>query len=725
MRKKPKQPTALIFGGIAGIAILAGIGFIIAFAISRARDVTPTTTEASSCCTCNWHLEIGSTQVRLGSVSGKTVEEQCHIAPRFPGVGDSISYIGDYVPIACSDIPVEDIFESIPYGLEEGDVAVSDEFHRTEGQCQGGCIVNTSMPLTPPDRITQSNNDVTFYTIFELRYATAPTQDISEAEMVIEYPDGADSPDPVPSSDIELITTYNENDNDSFPVSLYKVTFDTTWDTVIDYNNKHETYTLTFSAKSSTGTEVPNTDCSRELTVPEVDVAGDYCRSLDFAPVSGRGTLDVTLSVDAGAPSDDLSYVWNLDLNCNGQIDGGTGEDAEEFTTPSDTTTITRTFTYPEGGLDTKSCDVSVEAQADGGSRTLQELTPGSCEGVVSLSQVLETCGNGTCDPGEFCDPNGNLVCPAETPLPTGTTCTEECAYCGDGEINGQEECDPGIAEGDTGYEADCGDNCIIGTDLPGTGEDGDTGDSDADQDLGSAEALSVTQETPECLEMVSPNNTTPITITVTNGSSSSIAIRAVSDTLPKGISYQTASSIINSTANTADTGVTVETAGESQLITWDNDDSGWTIEAGETLTITFTAVVSQSAVMGAQTNRVTVTPSDANPITSQSPILIAQTCTQPLTGLFDRNIGIILIGSIFLLIAGAAFYTGIGTQHVALLLDRGASTAKKGASALKDLNLRLSQPQKYMERKIERSALKKIKDHADDKKTSKKRNGR
>jgi uncharacterized repeat protein (TIGR01451 family) len=371
-------------------------------------------------------------------------------------------------------------------------------------------------------------------------------------------------------------------------------------------------------------------------------------------------------------------------------------------------------FTYPDGESGTRECPVSVNIKVEDGARTLQESTPGSCSGTITLSQTGAVCGNGNCEAGETCDTNGNIRCPAGTPLPAATTCSTTCTYCGDGNVDPGEACDTAVLEGNPDYVPLCQDGCTIGTADDADLDDEDEPDDSLPDTAGSG-SISITQQVPQCLEMVSPNNIAPITITVTNGGSAAYLVRAVSDSLPKGLAYQTGSSVINSTANTADTGVVVETTGDSQLITWNNSSSGWTIPSGGTLTIRFSATAGSAATMGAQTNRVTVTPADANPVASQSPILLSQTRTQPQTGIFNRNAVIILTGSIFLIIAGAAFYTGFGTKEVSILME-------KTSTGTQDLYLRLTRPHKYMEQNIEKSALKKIHQHTDDAKRAKKK---
>ena len=485
---------------------------------------------------------------------------------------------------------------------------------------------------------------------------------------------------------------------------LYEANFETTWNEVLN-SGADGTYTVTFRAKSADGSWIGGAAGTREFVIRSTAKEGEYCYRLDLAPLNGSSPLDVSLSAEAGLPADPetVSYEWNLDLNCDGTVDGGSGSSSEVFTTPADSSEITRTFTIDPDEGESASCAASVSVIVN--DETLDELSDGSCTGTVHVSQTTDTCGNGSCETNETCDPDGNISCPANTALPAGTTCSDACFYCGDGYLNTGEQCDPGIPSDESGYEENCQEDCTISSGSPSPGDDsspaGDEGDATA------TGTFVITQDIPKCLEMVAPHNTVPITVTITNNDTTGTTVRAISDSLPRGLTYTAGSSSINSAQNTQDNGVLVETTGSSQLVTWDNAGQGWTIVSGGTLTLSFTATVGSSATVGTQTNTITVTPADENPVPSESPVLIAQTCTQPLTGIFDRNVLYILTGLLFLLIAGTAYYTGFGTTEVAHLLDR-------STTAWKNTYLHMTQPQKYMEEQVKNSALKKIHQHTD-----------
>jgi hypothetical protein len=150
-------------------------------------------------------------------------------------------------------------------------------------------------------------------------------------------------------------------------------------------------------------------------------------------------------------------------------------------------------------------------------------------------------------------------------------------------------------------------------------------------------------------------------------------------------------------------------------MVTWTNSGNGWNVPSGSTLGITFTTSAGSLATMGSHSNSVTVTPANGNPIPSTGSLLVAQTCSQPNTGIFDRNIVAILIGSLLLIVAATAYYTGFGTEAAARLFEN-------SAQALKTAAFRLSLPQKYMEEQVQKTALKKVLEHTDETKNGRKK---
>lgn len=756
MRNKPKQPTGIIVAGIGAILILAAIAVLIIYLITKEPDTGPDP-EAARCCTCDWTLEIsGNEETTITSATGLVSKGQC----TFPTIEPSL---GNHTPSSCTSVSVADVFSNIPDAVDENAQIIAVEGRE---RCEGGCIFHTSDPLLPPSTITDENNNVTFTTYFELRYALDPEDEYSEARMVITYPNDANSPDPIGSSTFELVSSNNEGTGkNSLLVKTYKAIFDTTWETVLNPDT-NGIYSVAFQAKDPQNKWTNIGQCKRTFELTSEIHEGNYCYSLDAAPVDGRSPLDVTLSVDAGVPKEDPTsvYQWELDLNCNGEIDEGEGEAAETFTTPTTTNSITRTFSITGSDISAK-CSTHVSVLTKGGTEKLDDLSPGSCSAKISLARPSETegCGNGICDGEETCDPDGNISCPSETPLGTGSTCRSSCTYCGDGTLDESEDCDIGASQGQTGYNPYCRNNCTAPEIPPNCGngvfdeneqcdpavpegqpgynigcqidctissttgycgngvldsgeecdpaiQEGHTGYSPNCQSsclVGSSETgigvLAITQKVPVCVELVSPKNVIPVIVTISNNTTSAFEINAISDTLPQGFAYSSGSSSVNSAVNTADTGVILEMSGSSQLITWTNGGAGWSVAARQSLVLSFSAIAGGSATMGSQVNTVTVTPSDGDPIPGTSAILVAQVCTQPSTGVFNRNVVIILAGLLVLLMSGAAYYSGFGTSEVASLIQKGVTNSRS-------LYLRLSKPQKYAEKKIEQSALKNFK---------------
>ncbi len=768
MRNKPKQNTGLIFAGIGATLILGVIAGVMIYLINKNEIVTPEP-QASSCCSCEWSVEIGRSGEQViskavGLVSGSSCS--------YP---DIAPFLGNYNPTSCAPARATEVFSELPPGLAEDALINAVE---TRDICTGGCTFYTSDPIMPPPEINDENNTVMFTAYFELRYAIEPHTEYQKAEMIISYPNDTNSPEPIPSTSLELVTTRDEGEEsgseDPLIIKVYRATFDTTWDTVLN-TDVPGIYTVSFRAQDNSpeGTWTAASQCKREFEVISSIPEGNYCYSLDIAPMEGDSPLDVTLTADAGTPEDDPTAVfsWELDLNCNGTIDEGEGSNAEEFATPRDTPSITRTFVIPEGRT-MADCSAKVKVVVKDGEQTLADLTPGSCTASISVTKLLdgETCGNGICDSGETCDTDGNIVCPAETPLQSGFVCRESCTYCGDGELDegetcdpgatvGQtgyspvcnsdcttntipescgngvldtgEECDPDIPVGQNGYNANCQIDCTINDELPGCGNGVLDPGEECDPAIAPGSAgysqycqsnceintqqpqptlsgqLDIIQQTAQCVELVSPKNLTPVTVTITNGTANPYKINAISDTLPQGFAYVSGSSTINGASNTSDTGVVLEMSGSSQLVTWNNSGAGWTLSSGQILTLTFNAVAGSSSTIGQQTNTVTVTPADGNPIPNNYSFTVAQVCTQPQTGIFNRNVVIILGGIILLLLAGMAYYTGFGTHELARAIKNGSDNGKL-------LILRLSQPQKYQELKIQQTALKNIKKKTD-----------
>lgn len=739
MRKTKARSTKVTIIIIVVTVLLGGIGIYIAYTIYKARQITPEKTEAATCCSCKWvdpsqtgqsyHYEIAHT---LGIMEG----EKCVILkdennqPIISSTAKGDVKIAN--PSTCRpvDAPSRDRICEI-YNNDK-DKLCDPCYHTDEnGNCTGthtccgchgddeckncfgcveewepliatvpcdpGCIASTVDPTFDPNDPT---GDVTFTGQFELKYALPGNDKYTNAELEFVYPTGGTAPEKIEVEVTESMVTrsYNEGGDENKPIKIYAIPFETTWEDVID-EALGGTFTVRMRAQDLADEWTDYIDlCTFEFEIPSDE--DSYCSGLEVLPADPtvwekQLNAQVSNLLDGASPT----YHWRMDLNCDGTIDEETqGQNAE--VRDSTSASISAEFSPPleeEGPYE--DCQVAVQIELDG--RTLSERPTGSCSDSITLQQASPDCGDGVCNTGETCDPDDDTAIDCvegdnyEEPLPSGTECRQDCTYCGDGILNGSEACDPEIPEGETGYDANCQADCTIEGEEPGE--------------------FVVTKQGPDCVELVSPNNIATFTIRVANSGDTSQTIRAVSDTLPQNFTYNTGSSIINGTANTSDTGVTVETSGDSQLITWDNSGTGWVIDAGGTLVIQFSATAGANATIGNTINETTVTPSDDDPIPATYTFQVAQTCTQPDTGIFDNNVLVILVGTGFLLLAGSAYYTGFGSKTISKLLTTVSATGE-------DLLLKIKQPQKYSEKKIAKSALKKISKHLDDKKKSKKK---
>ena len=312
--------------------------------------------------------------------------------------------------------------------------------------------------------------------------------------------------------------------------------------------------------------------------------------------------------------------------------------------------------------------------------------------------QVVETCGNGTCDTGETCD--GTKKClPTTGTLASGicraTGTTNECTYCGDGvkQPTSGEECDDGNTVNTDSCSntcknvvlPTCGDGtCNTGEScdgtkkcLPTTGTlasgicrtncsycgDGEV-DSSEDCDDGNTvddDSCSNTCETPAgtpafsltktSVPTCSPDQTyatIKYTITAKNTSTTDGHIDYVQDTYDSR--YQsTWLSAFNPTPD-SHTG---------NVLKWDNDGAGYDIAAGQSKVFNYTVTLTReywgtgtgnSFVPTEYTNTVILKPEDLSPIQ-----VIHKTHVEcvPETGIFDNALGLALTG-LLLVIAGA-----------------------------------------------------------------------
>lgn len=572
-------------------------------------------------------------------------DDQTHVFAEASGyVSGSSCIFPEAYEIAGIDIEdCSDITE-----LEEVERLVATQ---ESGALGPGVIAMSSDPVQPPTVLSEDNQKVTFTVDFAL-YSLDEPLEYNQAEMKYIYPITDESPDPLLTELTEDNTsqyTYIENGQ---TVTGYRVTFLSTWNEVLNYGEEG-LYKVSFRAKDSNDVWTDEATGTLQYTVGEVATGAYYCNDLDIVQTRTTEAANVTIQAIATLPEGyESTYTWELDLDCNQDI----GED-EVFTTTTDT--ITKEFTYPANGTGEVECPASVEIKLNDGTE-IENRSEESCSGVITLTALPEFCGDGNLDEGE--------------------------------------ECDPEIPEGEEGYNENCLDNCTIPEEEeeePEPGEDEE--EPEPGEDI--TTNISVSQVCPSCIEISGAEPIVDLSITVTNSGDTSQTVRAVSNSLPQGLTFSTGSSLVNDVENTSDDGVTVETSGESQLITWDNNENGWTITGnGGTLTVKFTANVGEDVEEGTYNNTVTVTPADADPIQSETGVVLAADCQQPETALFDRTIYPIIIGTSFLLLATLAYYTGIGTHRFSKLMDN-----------LSEMSLVVTKPQKFMERKIENKALKQI----------------
>lgn len=703
MKKKASSSRNTIVIIIVVTFVLVAVGGVILYAINRAKQTTPEEVEAVVCCTCKWSLDADkgfyNTEFSLQGTIG--TDKRCHIE-----TPNNFTQIDPQFQL-CTDVT--------------NDLGVW-KHTMLSSTCSPTCTSVTTDSLTPPEDLSGEAN---FEAVFQLHNPIASNDRYTEVEMAFEYPEGQEAPEPLTAT----IDETGESDNENIQVEVqstgtspnisktYSVTFTTTWDQVINPGVPGD-YKVKFRAKDMTeGDDAwtsPAGNCTLSYEVIDTDIEGrNYCTNLAVASEGSTSPLDVTFTTYTLLPSDATPiYEWILDLNCDGQIDTTQeGENAEKFITTSDTNkpeSITRRFTLPEAATSGE-CQAEVnvyltEEDLNNGN-PIEDREELACTKEVQIQQVGPNCGNGSCDSGETCDTEGNISClegsTFESALPTGSTCRDDCTYCGDGLLNGNEECDKNAEEGSAAYNANCSETCSIDTSQ----------DQQQDQQQASGQLTVTAESGPSCVELVSPNNQVNMRVLVINGTSSPVDIRAISDTLPRGLIFNQGSSYINGTANTNDTGIVIETSGESQLITWNNSENGWTLAAnGGQLEIRFSVSAGQNTLMGTHTNQVIVTPATGDPIPVTNEIRVAQNCTQPDTGILDNTILVILVGTVFLILAGGAYYTGFGSQVMAKFLGRASEAGN-------DFILRISKPQKYSEKAIEETALKKISKHIDGKK--------
>jgi len=220
------------------------------------------------------------------------------------------------------------------------------------------------------------------------------------------------------------------------------------------------------------------------------------------------------------------------------------------------------------------------------------------------------------------------------------------------------------------------------------------------------------------CVERISPSNTVSLTISITNNDTDSENISKIVNKLPLGFTYTTGSTLING-ATIGDTNLlTITETGSTQELTWDPAED-WTLLSGQTMTLRLTAIAADSALTGGNQNEAVVTPLNT-PVSAENlratyVITVAQTCTNPKTGLFDTMIGRIM-ASMLLIVTAVIFYKSNNSQKVSeqILSSKSINQINKVSTNTKRsfrlLGLKLTHPRKFFEESFEESQKKKSK---------------
>lgn len=216
---------------------------------------------------------------------------------------------------------------------------------------------------------------------------------------------------------------------------------------------------------------------------------------------------------------------------------------------------------------------------------------------------------------------------------------------------------------------------------------------------------ININKTGPVCVERVSPNNIANFTVKISTGSESTTdtqSVKTVTDVLPSGLTYNTGSAKfkLNGSSITAPT-PTINSSDGVQTIVWENS-SGWVVNRTEgSLTITFSATATGSAITGDNTNIVNVSYADGNSDSDEYTFEVAQTCA-PNTSIKDSII--IYLVPFVLLIVGIVLYR----NEILITLPR-----IKFSTNIEDtadmLVIKYTKPKEYFEKKVERKLRNKV----------------
>lgn len=285
-------------------------------------------------------------------------------------------------------------------------------------------------------------------------------------------------------------------------------------------------------------------------------------------------------------------------------------------------------------------------------------------------------------------------------------------------ELTCQTTCDPDSATQQCGAGATCmntgGVYKCVNEQCP---TDGDCTCDTSEPNLDTSN-FTVTNSGPTCLERISPNNVATFKITVSNSDEGFQEVLQVKNKLPLGFTFTAGSAKINGEADTSDTYVTITPVGDTQEVVWTRD-GGWTVAPSQQLVIEFSAIAGSNALTGDAMNEVVITPSNtalnADSLRTSFTFKVAQTCSTPETGLLDSTIGKAVLGLIAIVMAGVLYFTSSGNRVAENVHSSGIYRTSTGSmNSLKEnvriSFLRLTEPRKSFEEKVERDIRKKSK---------------
>lgn len=305
-----------------------------------------------------------------------------------------------------------------------------------------------------------------------------------------------------------------------------------------------------------------------------------------------------------------------------------------------------------------------------------------TCTAECRIPQdVPPSCGNESCDIDETCDTG--YSCDPESGDSTGTlddnVCREDCTYCGDQIVNGDEECDEGEET------------------LTCTAECTNPGSSNFD----------VEKAGTKCVERMEPYNIADFQITITNNRTVSEDISKVVDKLPLGFEYLTGTTKINGLSASDPE---IQTVGNSQQLTW-TTPLGWSVAANGQMTVSYSTKAGANAITGNNQNEVTITPVDnpeaSSDLTTEFVLTVAQSCTAPKTGLLDNTVGKVTLGVLALLLAFGFYYMNAGEEVLNKLGNLTVSSGTKIGNSLKLFGLKLTDRKEFFEANVEDKSTK------------------